>query len=70
MFLMSLFDCQSYKLKTASFVIKEIEFINKDGKKMKFTLNQLNQECDLVVNCDEFGLEDFSGKDIHDLIYS
>ncbi|SPX84544.1 Uncharacterised protein [Moraxella ovis] len=33
-------------------------------------LRYQNQRYDLVVNCDEFGLEDFSGKDIQDLIYS
>lgn len=39
------------------------------GKVIGFTIYQ-NQNYDLVVNCDEFGLEDFSGKDIQDLIYS
>lgn len=39
------------------------------GKVIGFTVYQ-NQECDLVINSDEFGLEDFSGKDIQDLIYS
>lgn len=39
------------------------------GKVIGFTVYQ-NQNYDLVVNCDEFGLDNFNSQDIHDLIYS
>lgn len=39
------------------------------GKVIGFTIYQ-NQNYDLVVNCDEFGLDNFNSQDIHDLIYS
>lgn len=39
------------------------------GKVIGFTVYQ-SQRYDLVVNCDQFGLDNFNSQDIQELIYS